>query len=915
MTDTKTLPGILKTTKTVLKTHPEKNNASSSAFVGFNATHVHLDTSSPHHLQSQQQGMTNLSSLQNFMTSTSPLLLNNQLTLPSSSISTTSSSKKQQEKQDSALIELRSYTSLMDEFSLHNFMIWNGHTLRDTPEFQSYHRTYQNQWSYVETVIIQLEKLMTDNCIKLAIISGMKALHYSLLNLPYLQLYQLLDCVSNADQIRPQLSSFSGDTQDQILRATVKIQTLGRRWFAIYRYKNLKKRLWSAIVIQSLVRRYVQRCRTHSLQQQFLKQSDLLWRNNFKNLYQAFNLTATDTGDGPGTGGGGGRGGGGTGNSRYLLILIPTISASEFLRLNMSHLFGLQNSLISSLSLLADPRLDIIYITPCPFGTVEKNYIHKFLSLLGISTVPNRLKFVVPELTSTLPPTLPVSHLLWYSSATLRKLKSIIRLHASNVIYSATMTMTHTSAPPTPHSSAPSPARAPAPAPPLQLSPSGMGGGVSFGGVSLAQPRGKETTATTTTSGAGANSPSPSAPQCHVLMLSSEITWIEKRIAIFLGVSMMSPEPIVATEFSSNSQSKRLFMETNMNIPIGAHDIYTEEDLLIALTRLISSNLSISRWILRLNVDYNQESTVVFDTSRLPLIPALKAEQQMLMVSSGNDTESWYERHVQLNARKRILHQLKEHGLPALLTICRDDIYPTWSHYLHFLTRVGVVIEAEPPLLLGRIETSCFISPVGGLYVQPSGSQILTDEFYQKQGVVYPQSLIHPKAVEGACKAIGLKLYDHYGATGYFTVSYVVYRDAYDNLTRLWATGLKFGLSPSYCAIGTLAQLTNPFSSQLLSECPLVPPVVEGLALLPSLCFLPFTHCSPGRCCVYLPTAIHPPLSSSRDDIFFKLCKLNGISYDAQRKTGVLFFMVDGIVGESLPSFSLSLTVSRRWCA
>jgi IQ domain-containing protein H len=353
-------------------------------------------------------------------------------------------------------------------------------------------------------------------------------------------------------------------------------------------------------------------------------------------------------------------------------------------------------------------------------------------------------------------------------------------------------------------------------------------------------------------------------------------------------------------------------MDTNMNIPIGAHDIYTEEDLLIALTRLISSNLSISRWILRLNVDYNNESTVVLDTARLPLVASLKIEQQMLMASSGNDTESWYERHVQLNARKRILHQLKELGLSEVLTICRDDIYPTWSgHYVRFLTQIGVVIEAEPPLLLGRIESCCFISPLGGLYVQQS-SQILSDEFYQKQGVVFPQSLIHPKSVEGASKAIGLKLYDNYGATGYFTVSYLVYRDAYDNITRLWATGLRFGLNPSYCAIATLAQLTNPFGSKLLSECPLVPPVVEGLPSLASPALSRLTIRLLGRCCVYLPTAIHPPLSSSRDDVFFKLCKLNGISYDAQRKTGVLFFMVDGLVGASPPSLvhSRSLSVS-----
>lgn len=48
---------------------------------------------------------------------------------------------------------------------------------------------------------------------------------------------------------------------------------------------------------------------------------------------------------------------------------------------------------------------------------------------------------------------------------------------------------------------------------------------------------------------------------------------------------------------------------------------------------------------------------------------------------------------------------------------------------------------------------------------------------------------------------------------------------------------------------------------------------------------------------VHVPTAVHSPLSSSRDDVFFKMCKMHGISYDSERKTGILFFLVDSIIG------------------
>ena len=81
-------------------------------------------------------------------------------------------------------------------------------------------------------------------------------------------------------------------------------------------------------------------------------------------------------------------------------------------------------------------------------------------------------------------------------------------------------------------------------------------------------------------------------------------------------IPMLSPEPVLSLELSSRSHAKRLFMQTNMAIPIGAHDVHTEDDLLIALTRLISSNLDVGRWIIRLNSDYNNEGTAYIDVKK-----------------------------------------------------------------------------------------------------------------------------------------------------------------------------------------------------------------------------------------------------------------------------------------------------------
>lgn len=51
------------------------------------------------------------------------------------------------------------------------------------------------------------------------------------------------------------------------------------------------------------------------------------------------------------------------------------------------------------------------------------------------------------------------------------------------------------------------------------------------------------------------------------------------------------------------------------------------------------------------------------------------------------------------------------------------------------------------------------------------------------------------------------------------------------------------------------------------------------------------------RCWCYMPTVTHRPLRTSRDDVFFKFCKMRGIAFDLHEKTGTLFHLVDAIVG------------------
>jgi hypothetical protein len=327
-------------------------------------------------------------------------------------------------------------------------------------------------------------------------------------------------------------------------------------------------------------------------------------------------------------------------------------------------------------------------------------------------------------------------------------------------------------------------------------------------------------------------------------------------------------------------------MKTNMSIPIGAHDVHTEDDLLIALTRLMSSNLDIQRWLIRLNTDFNNEGTAYIDTTNLPVILELRKEQKALM-NSHADPEAWFERHVQLNARKRILNGLQETQMDVI-HICRQDIFTDYKALIEFIKRFGAVVEAEPPSIRGYVESYCLMNPNGDIQVN-RGAVVLSDANYQRQGITFPQTLIHDKALAGATKAVASRLMKYYNAIGFVTITYCVFWDGFEEISRLWASQISFGMDAAYGALGTVACLTRPLDT------PFGPDAL-------------FMNVPEGRCFVHVPALCHLPLMNSRDDIFLKLCKMHGIAFDYERKTGILFFLVDSVIGGMLSFIAVAET-------
>eukprot|EP01031_Cornospumella_fuschlensis_P024300 gene24300-29379_t len=802
--DLEHLPGLLKTKKTILDANraareSERNNI----FTGFNNVNIKLDVASSVPRQyddlkaltpmmtPQATGRGGLNALD--LSSLGPSAPNTNraglgtagLSLGSSRTAVTQSARVgggKQPRLDNAVEELRNYIVLMDKYSLHNFLIYDGHALRDTPEFQSFQRSYQHQWGAISSIIMQLEEFLSKHDIKLAIVNGPRLVEMSKLNLPTLKRAELLSCLANSAQIETSIESGSDFARKQLLRSVVQIQAAMRMFLCKKRYRSRLQGVRSAIRIQSMCRRLIERIRHRFRTKRHALMLDDVWARNQQRLKDAYaNPVALS-------------------NTTRLIIFLPSISTHEKIRLEYDNYAAMQNTSICQLYALADPNVNMLYISPVHMSQYQVTYLEKFLSLLGISILPKRLHILVPEMVDKLPPILPLSQQLWYSNATIKKVRAIMRRFK------------------------------------------------------------------------------------HVEMRCSTLGWAEKRIANYLDIPIMSCEPGHAQVLSTRSVLKNFFMESSVSISIGAHDVCSLEDLLVALARLVSSNLGVMRWVIRFNHDHNQESVCFVDIEKLSILPILRNEQREV-IGEKESLSAWFSRPVQIEVRKRLLAVLRNEFL-SIVRLSRRDIYPTWDAYMRQICMLGAVIEGEPIEKLGTVISPVFISPNGEI-TQLGGVEGVCDDFGQVQAYIYPQHLTPPPALQSVTDVLVKRLHEEQHVVGHVSLHFTSLWDGLDNVPRLWAQDIQFGCSPVFGAFGTAGVMCSPGQPLPVS-------------LLPSL--------PADRSFVYIPCAVHDRMKDTRDDHFFKLCRMKGIAFDTESKIGTLFFMHDSLIGGGVSVLCMGAT-------
>lgn len=576
--------------------------------------------------------------------------------------------------------KIRGYLDLLDEYSLHHFVIWHGKAIRDTPEFTSLARTHQSCWSSISRCVSILEEIMTVNDVPLAVIDGKQLAELARFDLERVDEADLCSVIANLEQIRPLLRHTrlvpNGPSAAQL--AAVTIQATARRFLKRSGFLLLKRRRDCAVKLQCLVRRRRSRRLVAALLLDRRRQVQLRWQELQDELRGEWEKWR---------------------KSERVMILLPSVAADE-------HDHNIQ---ISRMHWLVDPNVHVVLVLPSQPDDVVLEYHRKVLEMAGTCDARGRTAVVIPENVDLFHGRLPLASMLLYSPGCIKRIVQIVKGRPAMII-------------------------------------------------------------------------------------CGETSWQSTRLAVALGAPLLSADPSVALLLQTQSGQKRVFAAADVSAPIGAHDVYDEEDLMVALTKLIACNLHVRRWHIKIDVCQGNRGLAVLDTSTLACMSGLKREKAQLERANGGPSGVWHHPDVQLLARARLLKTLRR-CLHRVLSICNTGAYPTWAFFVGHLARVGGVIEAEAPEKRSHPSCSVFVSPNGEISCL-SETEILYDACYQHVGCVHPQECVSSHALRGASLAASRELWAR-GVVGYVSIHFVVFWDDQVEAPRLWATGLELGLSVS----------------------------------------------------------------------------------------------------------------------
>ncbi|KAG3196575.1 hypothetical protein PC128_g7521 [Phytophthora cactorum] len=302
--------------------------------------------------------------------------------------------------------KIRGYNELLDAYSLHQFLIHKGRTMRDIPEFVSFRRVAQELWGSVEEALRALETLLTQYFVPLAYVDGQRLLALAGTGQPRFSKRELLSCIVNEDQVMSVLrrpgQRYKG--RDRKRRAATTLQACVRMWLVRRRYARSRASDINATRIQLAWRAYSCHTALKTRLREVRRERLEKWEARMLNLKSQWSQIAV---------------------RRRVVVHVPSLSLDEHSRLSAENFAVQQNLQLTRVCAAAlDLNVDLlVYVSPFELTADVSQYFLKLMQLGGLADSGPRVKLVFPEQAARFPAHFSLSSLLLYSPHCLRRIR------------------------------------------------------------------------------------------------------------------------------------------------------------------------------------------------------------------------------------------------------------------------------------------------------------------------------------------------------------------------------------------------------------------------------------------------------------------------------------------------------------
>lgn len=348
-------------------------------------------------------------------------------------------------------------------------------------------------------------------------------------------------------------------------------------------------------------------------------------------------------------------------------------------------------------------------------------------------------------------------------------------------------------------------------------------------------------------------------------------------VADQLSVPLLGPEPAVAQLYGTKSGGRRIFSAAGVEVPPGAKDIYSLNQLHEALAELLAQNLDVQRWLFKMDDEHGGHGTAFCDVSHMICYAEALSEYRRY------GADAWRNNCIRESVVLRFLKEVPE-WLSCYARPAKTSHYPTWAGFLQTFLRQGGVVEAYPPSdAISCVTVDLLLEPGGQVTMLSSGDQLRSSCGLNVLGSSVPQRSLNPETLQSICARVG-QACKQQDIVGHVSMDVACFIHCTTKKQTVWALDLDLCYS-DHLAMTQMLLLTTKATLNCQTSSLQVP--------------MPNTEKSSQkvvvekRCAVMSSKLFHTNLSMLYRSVFFKMCHVRGIRYITQKNQGTVFALYD----------------------